>query len=54
MSRYTVREYETGMIVIVREDGAVIPSNESNMDYLEYLEWCAAGNEPAVWDPEVK
>ena len=27
-------------------DGAFIPTNKSNRDYQEYLEWVAEGNEP--------
>lgn len=28
------------------EDGAFIPFNPNNRDYLEYLDWLAQGNEP--------
>lgn len=29
-------------------DGAWVPADEGNCDYLEYLEWCDAGNSPSV------
>jgi len=28
------------------EDGAFVPCNTANRDYVEYLEWLALGNEP--------
>ena len=30
--------------ILRKEDGAVIPKNEANTDYQEYLEWGAEGN----------
>ncbi|WP_250439900.1 hypothetical protein [Caballeronia sp. AZ1_KS37] len=30
--------------VIVRDDGAIIPVDSQNTDYIEYLAWCASGN----------
>ena len=30
--------------VVRKEDGIVIPFDEANTDYQEYLEWVAAGN----------
>lgn len=34
--------------MLVRSDGAVIPADEKNRDYREYLEWVAAGNTAVV------
>lgn len=38
---------------IIREDGAVIPHDEANRDYREYLAWIAEGNKPQEWEPPV-
>jgi hypothetical protein len=32
-------------------DSAFIPSDEGNMDYLEFLRWCDAGNQPTPYAP---
>ena len=34
---------------IVREDGAWIPPDEANRDWVEYQAWVAEGNEPLPW-----
>ena len=37
--------------IIRDEDGAVIPFHEANVDYVEYLSWLDAGNEPSPAPP---
>ena len=34
------------------EDGAVIPFDEANMDYQQYLLWLSEGNEPEEWSDQ--
>jgi len=33
------------------EDGAFIPFDEGNLDYIEYLAWLDKGNEPTPYTP---
>ena len=33
------------------EDGAFIPFDEANIDYIEYLWWLYEGNEPTPYAP---
>ena len=50
---YNVPDDFKGMIVesvIRKEDGAMIPKDEGNRDYQEYLAWVAAGNTPDAAD----
>lgn len=36
--------------VIIREsDGAIIPPDDNNSDYVEYQEWIAQGNAPVEY-----
>ena len=38
--------------VIIRVDGAQIPSEPLNADYQDYLAWVAAGNTAEEWQPD--
>ena len=38
--------------VIRLEDSALIPPDESNPDYQQYLAWLAEGNVPEEWNPD--
>ncbi len=40
---YKVNQY--GVIIRI-SDGAIIPPDENNTDYVEYLAWLAQGNTP--------
>jgi hypothetical protein len=36
---------------VIRQDGARVPIDPDNRDYLQYLAWRGAGNEPEAADP---
>ena len=40
-------------IVIRDADGAFIPADEGNLDYVDYLSWLDAGNTPNPAPPEI-
>ena len=46
---YTLTEHPN--IIVRDEDGAFIPTDEANMDYVEYLWWLYDGNEPTPYTP---
>jgi hypothetical protein len=37
---------------VKRDDGAYIPPDPNNVDYFEYLQWVAEGNEPDPLPPQ--
>ena len=50
---YNVPDEFKGMVmesIIRKEDGAMIPKDEANTDYQEYLKWVALGNTPEAAD----
>ena len=46
-------KYKLGQNVVLREDGASIPSDERNNGYRDYLDWLGEGNTPEPADPVV-
>jgi hypothetical protein len=53
MNTYTLKTIEPSKSpVIVRNDGAFIPYDEGNIDYVEYLAWVADGNTAEEWQTE--
>jgi len=43
---YKLLKDYTDAVYAVSKDGIVIPFDEANTDYQEYLEWIAEGNTP--------
>lgn len=41
----------TSTVIILRDDGACIPPDPANIDYVDYLAWIAEGNIPDAADP---
>lgn len=46
---YTYRLMQDNLGV-VRSDGAIIPADNANTDYQQYLAWVAEGNTPEAAD----
>ena len=40
--------------MVLRDDGASIPMDENNLDYIKYLKWTNKGNVAPVIDPPAK
>jgi hypothetical protein len=49
---YQIIELGLGEKIILRSDGASIPTNLGNADYQVYLAWVAEGNTATEWSPE--
>ena len=49
MTKYKLTQTEG----IKRDDGAFIPNDMQNTDYIEYQKWLLAGNEPEPADPKI-
>jgi len=47
---YKLLKDYTDEVYAVSKDGVVIPFDEANTDYQEYLEWVAEGNTPEPAD----
>jgi hypothetical protein len=43
---YTYKTFSLFPKIIQRSDGASIPTDPSNSDYIAYLKWIEAGNTP--------
>jgi len=41
-------------LILRNEDSAIIPFDELNIDYLDYLDWIAEGNDPDPCTPPEK
>ena len=57
--KYLKSGVDSGNILVTNQilrttDGAVIPFDEDNSDYQEYLLWRAEGNEPEAAEDSVK
>ena len=51
-STYTPHRAHHRIITITRaSDGAFIPTDPDNMDYVAFLAWCDEGNEPTPYTP---
>ena len=44
--------YKLAKVGVIRSDGAFIPKDNSNRDYIEFLRWVIEGNTPDPADPD--
>jgi hypothetical protein len=42
-----------GITFVYHSVKGVIPNDELNVDYLEYVQWLFNGNTPEEWQPEM-
>jgi hypothetical protein len=47
--RTTINFEGSQVTILYRSDGLIIPTDSSNADYQEYLEWVADGNTATTW-----